>query len=274
MSEMSNIWNWNRFAQLIGLKLKLEKWVIGRQLIVIFAATLVIFLLSAPGSDASDMDVVARLSLCGFIAFMGFLCVLIVCIQYASRAFSAFKNRESGWVPVLLPASQLEKYVSNCVVSTILVPAAYLITYIIPILIVILTHDKVSLDIFNENFYAIPDIVRSELSEHSQIFTLYAVNAVLYWFSGNVMFFMSSVIWPKHPILLGFIVSFVFGTIGQLLMSSYLYNVSVNTMNAMDMAPALDSFVLAAWASIITQIVFTLILLGVGWAVYRRRTVV
>ena len=272
MNQSSNIWDWNRFGRLIALKFKLEKLSLIRQLIVIMVITFTILMLVAPSSDNSPDATVGWLLGFVIMTLIGLFIVLWVCITYASRAFSAFKKRESGWLPVLLPASRIEKYVSNCLISTLIVPILFLIAFALPVFIIIMTHDKISFDVFNEYNIVLPNEVREHITEYKTVYILYGVSTVLYWFLGNVMFFMSSAIWPRHPIIMGCIISSVSFVFANYVSAVLLDSDELNS--AMDVSQLMDHFTMAAWGSIITQVVMIVLFLVVGWFVYRRRTVV
>lgn len=270
MTKISG-WNWHRFFKLTGLNLRVDKTYIGIRAFVLCALTFVVLTLLAPGS--SEDNGIAALKMTGFLFVVGFADLLAIClgVMYAARAFQAFKQRETGWLAVLLPASKAEKYFSALLLHAIVVPTLYLLVFAIPALGVIMMNDHISFDVFNDLMTMIPEDISVALRE-ARLYGLYGAGIVLSWYSSYILFFLGSILNPKHPLLLGVVISIVLRILSNGIMKYQMADVDLSQVT--DIQEVIGPLKLMGAVGIGYEIVCILIMLAVGWWFYNRRTVI
>lgn len=276
MDTQPSLWQWKRFAKLIALQFKLDKMYIGIRAIVLCIMTTVILYLVAPETSTDNATQAVKLTGFSLVAFLGFLFTFCFCAMYTVRAFREFKQRETGWIPVLLPASRLEKFTAKFLVFVVIVPLIYFLLFFIPLAIIIYLNDAISFNVFYDladQAFGIPKAsIQLVITEAKSVFVAYGVSALLSCFAGSCMFFMGSVLSPRHPLLISVVISIVWGIITKIVNIDSMNEVENN--NIENVQDVLDTVMPGIYCEMTMNVVCIVVLIAISWFIYRKRAIV
>lgn len=276
MDTQPDLWQWNRFAKLIALQFKLDKMYIGIRAIVLCVMTTVILYFVAPEASIDNATHAVKLTFFSFVAFFVCLITFCFCAMYTVRAFQEFKQRETCWIPVLLPASRLEKFIAKFLVFVVIVPLIYFLLFFIPLAVIIYLDDAISFDVFYnliDTGFGIPQSsIQLVIAEAKSIFVACGVSVFLSGFAGSCMFFMGSVVSPRHPVLLSVVISIVWGIITKVANIDFMKD--VDETNVESVQDVLDSVMPGIYCEMIMDVVCIVVMIAISWSIYRKRAIV